>query len=105
MGLIPRDMVGSRRQGFYDTEGLPVTYDDVLYVDGTAEIERIDQLIQLAKNTPSSDVVISAFQNDEPFEGAFIGKRPYLYPLPVIATFSYLFWAVATQQFVQLSGT
>lgn len=117
MGMISRDMVGPRQQGFFDTNGQPVTYDDVLYVDGTANIERVDELVKFVTNTNTppplpSDIISSNSSNNKsdddnepPFEGALIGKGPYLYPFPVIALFSYLFWAVATQQFVQVASS
>mmetsp|Transcript_7294 Transcript_7294/g.11491 ORF Transcript_7294/g.11491 Transcript_7294/m.11491 type:complete len:374 (-) Transcript_7294:22-1143(-) len=108
MGLITRDMMFGhpRRQGFYDTNGQPVTYDDVIYADGTAEIERVNQLVTFPFIKTSNNIISNSNDNKDgpPLEGALIGTRPYLYPFPVIAIFSYLFWAVATQQFVQISG-
>jgi hypothetical protein len=108
MGTISKDLVGPRRQGFFDTNGKPVVYDDVVFVDGTVEIERLDSLnlvaLPVTKTTgDASTTPKEKAGNDEPlWEGALIGKRPFLYPLPVVATFATIFWSVATQQFVQI---
>lgn len=58
LGLINRDVVGgSRRQDFYDTNGQPVTYPDALFVDGTAEIERVNDLVAQYLISPSDAVL------------------------------------------------
>lgn len=117
-----------RRQDFYSNEGESVTMVNIPFVDGTAEIERIAELM----GTPSklSDAIKQLQENDvaevttdmdaacvtardalrtterrvkdAAFEGALVGKKPYLYPLPVLLTFVYIFWGVATQQFTQV---
>lgn len=118
LGLINRDLVGGpRRQDFYDTNGQPVTYPDALFVDGTAEIERVNELVApyvvspdavLDPSTPqvssSSAVAFVKDGAEPPFEGALDGKGPLLYPLPVILFFGIIFWSVTTQQFVQVSS-
>uniref|UniRef100_A0A7R9ZLE9 NAD(P)-binding domain-containing protein n=1 Tax=Craspedostauros australis TaxID=1486917 RepID=A0A7R9ZLE9_9STRA len=45
LGMVDRDMVGDRRQGFFDSNGKPVLYDNMIFVDGTGEIERVDGLV------------------------------------------------------------
>jgi len=103
LGQISKSMVGPRTQGFFDTKGQPVFYDDVVFIDGTSEIERIEQA--LAENWKKVVLTSSpqSGKGKEPFwEGALIGKQPYLFPLPVVATFAIIFWAISTQQFVQV---
>ena len=105
-GMVTRDLVNDgepRKQGFFNTSGLPVVYDDILFLDGTQAIEKVvstlDPSTQRGSKAGSSKATKAA---DEPlWEGALIGKRPYLYPWPVAAVFIYIFWGVTTQQFVQ----
>lgn len=114
LGRIDRGMVGPRRQGFYGTDGAAVSYPDVLFVDGTAEIERVDGLVGvelrgdrgkvLTASVPSRVVRTNANEEKEPpYEGALIGNLPFLYPFPVVLLFASIFWAVATEQFVQVA--
>jgi len=131
LGWIERTNVGHRRQGFYDTRGKPILYDNVLYIDGASNIERLDHTFNTRWNdnkkhpsnmnsfpTPNHD---NNFENsrihddgdddddsydntllvEPPQEGAFIGKGPYLFPLPVVATFLTIFYCIATNKFVQ----
>ncbi len=116
LGLVKRDMVCDRRQGFCNSDGKPVEYDNVIYVDGTSELERIDELVmgdltKLNMRTEGSSIAeswlasnnkndVQEMTKEAPFEGAFIGKGPYLLPLPVIAFFSTIFYFIATNQFV-----
>ena len=47
-GLVMRDLVNNgrlRKQGFFDTSGMQVNYNDVLFVDGTGKIEKLDQVL------------------------------------------------------------
>mmetsp|Transcript_37211 Transcript_37211/g.42473 ORF Transcript_37211/g.42473 Transcript_37211/m.42473 type:complete len:366 (-) Transcript_37211:127-1224(-) len=106
LDMIERDMVGTRKQEFYGTNGKPVFYDDVLYLDGAKEIERIDKLVQVVpseeRTTKVSKKTTPPNKNQPYAEGALIGKKPYLFPIPAIGVFLYIFWAVATEQFVQV---
>ena len=109
LGLINRDVVGgSRRQDFYDTNGQPVMYPDALFIDGTAEIERVNDLVapnmSTTRASDSSNVALVEDLVEPPFEGALVGKGPLLYPLPVILFFGTIFWSVTSQQFVQVSS-
>ena len=112
-GYITKDMVGTRKQGFYDTQGKPVSYEDVIYIDGTTEIERLIE--EVARNgnddkpasfpKPSSSSLSLSSTKLIPYqEGGLDGKLPYLYPIPVILTFMTIFWSIATQQFVQVAA-
>lgn len=118
LGLITRDTVGHRKQGFFGTDGKPVTYDDILYVDGTKNIEQLADTVPLPlvpndeKLTAGPDLVQSSSSNstavalpgkEPPFEGALIGKKPYLYPLPGLAIFAFIFWALATGKVDELN--
>ena len=125
LGLVTRDMLGRRRQGFFGLDGKPVLYADVVYVDGTDEIERIDELMDFSLASSSSSAAAAAAETataartslawtpppakenlgekimKEPsWEGALIGKKPFLYPLPVIGVFLALFGAISTNQFI-----
>ena len=113
-GLVSRDLVNNgepRKQGFFNESGLPVEYDDILFVDGTLEIEKLvgvlgkGDLGGKARGTkPRTKVPKSSSSSSTPeplWEGALIGKRPWLYPVPVTSFFVYLFWGIMTQQFVQ----
>lgn len=116
LGQIDRDMVGPRKQDFYDTDGKAVTYPNALFVDGTADIERIDGLVvsDLGSSVvvpimpktlgPSSAVALEEENAEPPFEGALVGKAPFLYPFPVILFFGTVFWSITSQQFVQVSS-
>jgi hypothetical protein len=111
LGSLTQDMVGPRKQGFFDTNGKPVEYPDVIFVDGTAELERIDYsfvgLMPVGNAVPSSRQQVGADSSMAPplWEGALIGKQPFLYPIPVVLTFAAIFWSVTTQQFVQTITT
>jgi hypothetical protein len=109
LGSLTRDMVGPRKQGFFDTNGKPVEYPDMIFVDGTAELERIDSLVErmpVGNAVPSSRQQPVVADTMAPlWEGALIGKQPFLYPIPVVLTFAAIFWSVATQQFVQTITT
>jgi hypothetical protein len=105
-GLVTRNLVNEgqpRKQGFFNISGLPVEYDDILFVDGTHEIEKLvgalggDAVTGTASKTATKKSV-----KDEPlWEGALVGKKPYLYPITPALFFVYIFWGVFTQQFVQ----
>jgi len=107
MNMVKREMVGARRQEFYGTDGKSITVDDVLYVDGAKEIERIDKLVDVPRPTSGNNLTKKSNNKknkDEPYaEGALIGKGPFLFPLPSIIAFAYIFWAVSTEQFVQVA--
>jgi hypothetical protein len=117
LGKVTVDMVVPRRQGFCDFDGKPVFYDNVVFVDGTLEIERIDAsldadanidadaAVRVARKSTNRGVVSQSEKGrgheQEPlWEGALIGKKPYLYPLPVIAFFLAIFGAISNNQFV-----
>jgi len=115
-GLVTRDLVNDgqpRKQGFFNTSGLPVEYDDVLFVDGTHEIEKLVGVLGGEKTaakalspgrklqTKPAKPASSSSSPEPLWEGALIGKRPFLYPVPVTIFFVAFFWGVATQQFVQ----
>lgn len=110
MGYVTRNMVNDRRQGFFDLNGKPIFYDNAICVDGTFELERIDKIAKLPVAPSSSMGVVSALkelisEEKEPsFEGALIGKGPFLYPLPIIGTFASLFFAIASGQFITVSN-
>ncbi len=99
-------MVGERKQSFFDFEGKPVVYDDIVFVDGTYEIERIDSIVRTGITSNSNSISdtsnksLTQVQGQPFWEGALAGKKPYLYPLPVIAVFLSIFGAIATNQFV-----
>jgi hypothetical protein len=111
-GLVSRDLVNNgepRKQGFFNRSGLPVEYDDILFVDGTHEIEKLVGVLgegdlegKSRGNKPRAKVPKTSSSTPEPlWEGALIGKRPWLYPVPVTLFFVYLFWGIMTEQFVQ----
>ena len=107
LGMVTKDMVGPRKQDFYDDRGKPVFYDDVVYVDGTSELKRIDEIIEMKTVETTNDSQLGQVtlhkdgEGKEPlWEGALIGKKPFLYPLPVISVFLALFGFIATQQTV-----
>jgi hypothetical protein len=114
-GLVTRNIVNDgqpRKQGFFNTTGKPVEYDDILFVDGTHEIEKLVGVLSEgdSKGIPPRNKVrakqAESSSTPEPlWEGALIGKRPYLYPFPAAIFFSYVFWGVVTQQFVQTVPT
>jgi len=113
-GLVTRDIVNNgepRKQEFFNTSGLPVEYDDILFLDGTHEIEALVEEIEVGKDTKSLQIrgkesTKSVSTTEEPlWEGALIGKRPYLYPLPVAFAFLALFWGISTSQFVAVAST
>lgn len=103
-GLVTREIVNDgqpRKQGFFNSSGLPVEYDDVLFVDGTHEIEKIVLRDGQLTRSPQSKQARASASSEPVWEGALIGKRPYLFPFPVALFFATFFWAIATQQFVQ----
>ena len=109
LGYINRDMVGDRRQGFFNTDGKPVVYDNILFVDGTKELERVDKtlkpkLLGSKRNNEEKEGKMKVSpaletrreEEKEPsFEGALIGKGPLLFPLPVAAFFLTIFAYIA----------
>jgi hypothetical protein len=121
-GAIPRSIVNNdgqpRKQGFFNSKGKPILYDDLLFIDGTKEIENIvlnnnnnkknfgnDDIVEKMIKPPSSSSPSSSPRIISPppkplWEGALIGKRPYLYPIPVVAVLLLSFWSVVTEQFV-----
>jgi hypothetical protein len=108
LGLIDRGMVGARRQDFYDQNGKSIIYPNALCIDGTVEIERMDYLVASTLGVDSTrleSASSTSTDSSEPrFEGALIGKRPYLYPLPVVFLFLTIFWSISTQQVVQVTS-
>mmetsp|Transcript_6755 Transcript_6755/g.9659 ORF Transcript_6755/g.9659 Transcript_6755/m.9659 type:complete len:403 (-) Transcript_6755:78-1286(-) len=128
VGAIEEKLLLPRRQEFFDKRGKPVEMANVSFIDGTSAIERLASLPSIInldikqnldqKDRPKQSKEESAFQEqaknqlqkemkklptkEDAFEGALAGKLPYLYPLPVIAAFFTVFWAVANQQFVQV---
>lgn len=108
LGAVTKEMVGPRRQNFFNEQGKPVIYDDVVYIDGTKELERIDELViiptkkEVKGGSCKMPLVIEPnSEGKEPiWEGALVYKTPYLYPVPIIAFFSALFHAIATGQFI-----
>lgn len=109
-GLVTRDLVNNgepRKQGFFNTSGLPVEYDDILYLDGTDEIEAMVGKLGRGKSLQTTTKASrSGSKTGEPkWEGALIGKRPYLYPFPVAFVFLLIFWGIATEKFVTVAST
>lgn len=114
LGYVKRDMVGDRRQGFYNTDGKPVLYDNVIFVDGTKELEKVDEILKpklsetkLKNKEEGRKMEVSSAPNrrtdeeKEPsFEGALIGKGPFLFPLPIALFFLSIFYNVANGQYV-----
>jgi hypothetical protein len=110
-GLVTRDMVNGgsgqpRKQGFFNSKGKPVLYDDILFVDGTKEIENIvlnnnnkfdNDVDEKLSSSPSSSRITPS---QALWEGALIGKRPFLYPIPVVVALLLFFWSVVTEQFI-----
>ena len=48
LGQMDRSVVPTRRrQGFWSEEGAEITHADVIYVDGTNEIERVSKAVDL----------------------------------------------------------
>lgn len=101
LGKIRRDMVGPRKQGFYDTNGKAVEYDDVIFVDGAAKVEALDSLVDFVDRDNIPSPIIPGSGKGPFWEAALVRKLPWLYPMPVIAFFGTIFWSVVTQQFVQ----
>ena len=108
MGLVTREMVGNRHQGFFDTFGQPIDHANVLFVDGTTAIERIStqvadlpMLYSLPNPTPVTKLTKCIIE-EPPSENALVGMGPYLRPIPVVAMFAAIFWSVMTQQFIQV---
>mmetsp|Transcript_9197 Transcript_9197/g.11590 ORF Transcript_9197/g.11590 Transcript_9197/m.11590 type:complete len:437 (-) Transcript_9197:76-1386(-) len=138
IGFVNRDIVGARRQGFFDTNGKPIIYDDIVSVDGTTELERVDEIIkpklvqwkeeqerktELFDSSENSSVGIKATKNFEdnmkqethddnndddrkepPFEGALIGKKPFLFPIPVAGVFVSIFYLISSGQFIKVNN-
>lgn len=110
LGLITREDVGPRRQGFFGLDGKPVVYDDLLFVDGTEAIERLANSVPLPIVPPEEKVdVVESLSDDAvvapepPFEGALVGKRPFLYPLPVIALGGLIILGLVTGKFDEVN--
>ncbi|OEU09007.1 hypothetical protein FRACYDRAFT_249351 [Fragilariopsis cylindrus CCMP1102] len=123
-GAIPRCIVNNggqpRKQGFFNSKGKPILYDDLLFIDGTKEIENIvlnknnnknkfgndieEKMVKPpSSSSPSSSSSSPHIISPPPkplWEGALIGKRPYLYPIPVVTVLLLFFWSVVTEQFV-----
>ena len=121
-GAITRCIVNNsgqpRKQGFFNSKGKPILYDDILFIDGTKEIENIvlnnnnknkfgndikGKMITPPSSSPSSSSSSPRIISPPPkplWEGALIGKRPYLYPIPVVMVLLLFFWSVVTEQFV-----
>ena len=111
LGLVNKDMVGSRKQNFFGIDGRPVSYADVVYVDGTKEIEQIDGSLDLS-SAPEVGVAVSSSQERgqtynrenkriEPlWGGTLVGKKPFFYLFPVVVLFLAIFGAISTNQFV-----
>ena len=78
-------------------------------MDGTLELERIDSIAKLpvapvSSMATTSDIRDKELENIEPpFEGALIGKGPFLYPLPIIGIFASIFFSIASGQFVTVN--
>jgi nucleoside-diphosphate-sugar epimerase len=107
MGLLTREIVGDRQQGFFDTLGQPVDYANVLFVDGTRAIERLSsQIAESPKMNslllPTSNRITIRIIEEPPMKGALVGMGPYLRPIPVVVMFATIFWSVMTQQFIQV---
>lgn len=114
LGYITREIVGDRRQGFFDTNGQPVFYDNALFIDGTEQLEQINNLIKpkltekmlefdMAKEAEYDirDTNCDLNESEPPYaEGALIGKGPLLFPIPVVAFFSTVFYLVSQNAFV-----
>jgi len=107
-GVITRDTVNNgqpRKQGFFNETGKPILYDDLLFIDGTQEIEKLVASSSSNENdnknkTKNKNKKQSSSVGMPSNEGAGIGKRPYLFPIPVTIAFLLFFWSVATEQFV-----
>jgi hypothetical protein len=68
-----------------------------------ADASTDDAAVRVARKSTNRGVVSQSEkgQEQEPlWEGALIGKKPYLYPLPVIAFFLAIFGAISNNQFV-----
>ena len=115
-GLVTRDLVNNgqpRKQGFFNENGKPIEYDDILFVDGTLEIEKLvgvleDGTTKAASKTNKTSKMRSGKSSSSSaplWEGALIGKHPYLFPLPVATFFITLFLGIKTGQFVQGAPT
>uniref|UniRef100_A0A7S3PYA9 NAD-dependent epimerase/dehydratase domain-containing protein n=2 Tax=Chaetoceros debilis TaxID=122233 RepID=A0A7S3PYA9_9STRA len=109
LGLVKRDMVGDRKQGFFNSFGKSVTYDNVVFVDGTSELERIDVITRdsvtemRGKKSPNASTSTQTSKDrgvEPPYEGALAGFRPYTFPLPVITFFLLVFYSILSGQFV-----
>ncbi|CAB9516107.1 NmrA-like family [Seminavis robusta] len=103
LGQVDRSVVPTRRrQGFWNEQGDVMTYADVIFVDGTHEIERVSQEVALLEPLSNKENINSARAAKEPIaEGGMENVTTYLRPLPVVAFFATIFWAVMTQQFIQ----
>merc|ERR1719491_2873000 len=106
-GVITRDTVNNgqpRKQGFFNTTGKPILYDDLLFIDGTQEIEKLVASSNSNDNKNKKKTTKKKKKQSSSAgpsnEGAGIGKRPYLFPIPVTIAFLLFFWPVATEQFV-----
>uniref|UniRef100_A0A7S2IF54 NAD-dependent epimerase/dehydratase domain-containing protein n=1 Tax=Helicotheca tamesis TaxID=374047 RepID=A0A7S2IF54_9STRA len=112
VGSLDTATIQPRRQGFYNTEGKPIQMASVPFVD-VGDIKRVAE--QYGTDEKLAAAIISGVsgkvkegktgklrkvgkwekkENDPPFEGALVGYKPLLYPLPVAAFFTIAFqWA------------
>ena len=99
LGNVNKDMVGPRRQGFFDTNGQPVLYDDVVFIDGTEALESVAEQVvgpgglQDCEYEMPSDYSVNG-KKEPPLEGALIGCGGYLRPIPVVLFFAVTFYTV-----------
>ncbi|VEU41629.1 unnamed protein product, partial [Pseudo-nitzschia multistriata] len=109
-GLVTRPIVNDgqpRKQDFFDTSGQPIEYENVLFLDGTHAIEAAIDHLRVSRGPQRREIRERNGENPSlakalpRWEGALVGKRPYLFPVPVVAFFASFFWAVVTEQFVQ----
>ena len=106
LGLVGEGIVEDRRQGFFDSKGLPITYPNFsVYIDGTQNIEKVDKTL---RNNFSFDLSRGTAKgngsNKEPSnEGALIGKGPLLSPIPGVLIFLAIVYGIATNQFVSVA--
>mmetsp|Transcript_701 Transcript_701/g.1016 ORF Transcript_701/g.1016 Transcript_701/m.1016 type:complete len:392 (-) Transcript_701:79-1254(-) len=112
-GSLDGSILPPRRQGFFSTSGKPVEMVSVPFVDvdaikevaenwGTdeklaeaaASLGKSGNEVTVPLNVPKNSVIMSSDAYPA-FEGAFVGYRPFLYPIPVAAFFISAFqWAI-----------
>lgn len=122
VGKVTRDFVGKRRQGFFDSNGQSVEYDDVIFVDGTNAMESMDQVLGndlsnldlqeegsripaswISRNDKVSSLREMEEEEEPPFEGALVGKRSYLLPLPVALILSSIAYGMTSGLFLPVA--